>query len=51
MNYVLAGISLFIACVSWACYLRYKQQKVKVSADEPYKVMENKESPPKESEF
>ena len=61
MNYVLAGMSVFIACVSLACYLRYKQETAKVDADEPYKAekkeeefkenTEEKSEGTKESEF
>ena len=43
MNYVLAGLSVFIACVSLACYLRYKQETAKVNADEPYKIEKREE--------
>ena len=53
MNYVLAGLSILLACVSLACYLRYKQIRAsnKVTSDEPYKVQDSEEFSKNESEF
>jgi len=53
MNYVLAGLSMLLACVSLACYLRYKQVRPsnKVTSDEFYKVQDSEDCPTDNSEF